>query len=289
MKRTKKLAVVIGLICGAMLSGCGNKAAESDNGEVNTTINVLDIVGKEDDAANGELIEVDPFERLDVVFMGTAPNATVEFNYARPADYPMSYHFAFEPDSNLRNGDTVKMYITDEDAEQIANDNGYTLTSTEKEYVVEGVDYYVESLDQITDELREQMNESAGKIIEEGLVKHVEGAILQNYEYVGDYFFNRINMVSDANNYCYSVYKVDVLYSGEIVTYYYLAQFSFIEIRVNRENSIHASIGSTKGFYIDDYHFIGYQSLDGLISDCDEIVQKKTTNGNYTFESNMTE
>lgn len=286
MKRTKKLAVVIGLICGAMLSGCGNKAAESDNGEVNTTINVLDIVGKEDDAANGELIEVDPFERLDVVFMGTAPNATVEFNYARPADYPMSYHFAFEPEDNLRNGDVVRMYITDENAEQIANDNGYTLTSTEKEYVVEGVDYYVESLDQITDELREQMNESAKQFIENNIRN---GITLENYEYIGSYLLSKVKDVNGDLNCVYNIYQINASCPSGEVTYYCYTKYSYVEIRYGRKNNYYGGTGSTKSFYIDDYQFIGYKTLEELISDCDAIVQKLTANGNYTFESNMTE
>lgn len=286
MKRTKKLAVVIGLICGAMLSGCGNKAAESDNGEVNTTINVLDIVGKEDDAANGELIEVDPFERLDVIFMGTAPNATVEFNYARPADYPMSYHFAFEPENNLRNGDVVRMYITDENAEQTANDNGYTLTATEKEYVVEGVDFYVESLDQITDELREQMNESAKQVIKDSLRN---GETLDNYELVGNYLLNKIKDINGTLNYIYNIYKVDVSCSAGKVTYYFYVDCKHVEIRYGRKNSFSAGVGPANTFYIDEHKFRGYETLDELLAACDAIMEEKTANGNYTFESNMTE
>lgn len=282
MKRTKKLAVVIGLICGAMLSGCGNKAAESDNGEVNTTINVLDIVGKEDDATNGELIEVDPFERLDVVFLGTAPSGTADIKYVHPADYPMSYKFEIEPRFDLRNGDIVRMYIIDEDAEQIANDNGYTLTATEKEYVVEGLDFYVESLDQITDELQDEMNKSAEEIIEDDINSKMEDVILQSYKFIGNYFFR----FEDSVNYCYSIYKVNTTCPAGEVTYYSCVKFGLIRIRYGRDNTFWEGLGTANTFYVDGYRFVGYKTLDELTADCNAVME---TGGNYTFESNMTE
>ncbi len=284
------LAMTVGLVCGTIIVGCGNQTAEVDNVEISTTINVLDIVGKENAATDGELIEVDPFERLDVVFAGTAPSGTADIKYVHPADYPMSYSFEIEPRLDLRNGDIVRMYITDEDAEQTANDNGYTLTATEKEYIVEGLDFYVESLNQITDELQDAMNKRAGDFIKDNVDRRMKGVTLLDYALVGNYLLCQAKDVkSGLWNHCYSVYKVNASCPSGEVTYYYYVEFSSLEIRNGRNDNFWDGLGSTNIFYVGEYKFIGYETLDEVLAACNGIMEEQTANGNYTFESNMTE
>ena len=280
MNTPKNMMFLIILLCGAaFFTGCSkeNETATVQSG-------TLSVIRTEEDTGEkkGSLIKIDPFERLDAAFTGTAPDASAGIKYLKSADYPMNYHFEIEPKDNLRNGDVIRMYITDVNAEQIANDNGYTLTATEKEFIVDGVDYYVETLDQITEELQNEMNERAGSFISENVEKSMTGVNLESYEFIGNYLLNKKTDIYNTQNHCFCVYKVNTSFPNGTLSYYYCTDYRFVEIRHGRDNNFVGG-GTYNSFYIGEYRFIGYKTLDELYEDC--ITQSLLEN--YSLESDV--
>ncbi len=125
--------------------------------------------GQENDSSSDETAkpseEFDPFEGVEVIFHGTAPdgNAEINLNGAEGADYDLIYDL--DRDTGLRNGDVVKLSITSysgEDVEEyLKKQFSKKPTAVEKEYTVEGLAWYVEKLADIPDSLMDRMKNQA--------------------------------------------------------------------------------------------------------------------------------
>ena len=86
-----------------------------------------------------KVIEVNPFDKITVTFIGTAPNGYAEVDIAALDDLPEAVWYDAAPQEGLSNGDKVKVTISESTVSNLAN-KGYRLTETEKEYTVEGLD-----------------------------------------------------------------------------------------------------------------------------------------------------
>lgn len=95
----------------------------------------------------------DPFENIELQFSGIAPNGQVQIIQNDFSGVYSDLYYYVDNNYNLSNGDTVKVtlgtsYWTDTTTACIEN-YGICPSATEKEYTVEGLEYYVTSLDEI--------------------------------------------------------------------------------------------------------------------------------------------
>lgn len=285
MNTPKNMIFLIILLCGgALLTGCGK---ENDTATVKTS--TLSVIRTEEDTGEkektGELTEFDAFEGIYPNFSGTSPNGTASVVYRNKAN-PMRYFYSVEPRSDLRNGDVVKISIDGDDPEKKANEYGYTLLETEKEFVVEGLDYYVETIDEISNEMQEKMSDWVIASIQADMSKRVSEVSLNNCETIGYYLLSKKTNVYDLNNHCYGVYKNTIIYSGQEISYYYCARFDNIIIK--KDGSCKVTGGSTitlDSFYEGDYRIRGCQTLDEIYEECVEDWCWDTEN--YKLETNI--
>ena len=98
----------------------------------------------------GDLEEIDPFADLEVSFTGIAPDGRVEWVYNGESPYISGTDFQCDQTSGLRNGDVVTFSLDYDEAAAI--NQGYRLTQTTREYTVEGLDEYVDSYEDLTED-----------------------------------------------------------------------------------------------------------------------------------------
>lgn len=286
MNTPKNMMLLIILLCGAALfTGCGK---EKDTDIVKS--DTLSVIRTEEDNGkkekSGELTEFDAFEGIYPSFSGTSPDGTASIVYKNKTN-PMRYFYNIEPHSDLRNGDVVKISIDDDDPEKTANKYGYTLLETEKEFVVEGLDYYVETIDEISDEMQTKMKDWVISSIEADMSKRVSEVSLNNCETMGYYLLSKMTNAYDLNNHCYGIYKITLTYSEQKISYYYCARFDNIIIK--NDGSCKVTGGSDitlDSFYEGDYRVRGCQTLDEVYEECVEDWCWDTEN--YKLETNIT-
>lgn len=198
----------------------------------------------------------------------------------------MRYFYNIEPHSDLRNGDVVIISIDDDDPEKTANENGYTLIETEKEFVVEGLDHYVETIDEITNEMQNKMNEWVTASIKADMSKQVIEVSLKDCEIIGYYLLSKVTDSYDLNNHCYGVYKITITIIDQEVSYYYCARFDNIIIKGDGSCKVtDGSDISLDAFYEDDYRIQGFQTLDEIYEECIDDCCWDTEN--YKLETNL--
>lgn len=95
----------------------------------------------------------DPFENIELQFSGTAPYGQVQVIQNDFSGVYSSLYYYVDNNYNLSNGDTIKVtlgtsYWTDVTTACIEN-YGICPSATEKEYTVEGLEYYVSTIDEI--------------------------------------------------------------------------------------------------------------------------------------------
>lgn len=86
----------------------------------------------------------DAFSGLTVFFSGVAPNGIAEIQYSGSDLYYGD--FSIDRNEGLKNGDTIKVDITNQDPAYYAEKLGKIPESFEKEYKVEGLDEYVSTI-----------------------------------------------------------------------------------------------------------------------------------------------
>ncbi|MCH5271143.1 MAG: zinc ribbon domain-containing protein [Lachnospiraceae bacterium] len=92
----------------------------------------------------------DAFADLEVNFNGISPFATATYKYY--GSQLTIYDFTFDKMSDLKNGDTITVSIADRGADYYIENYGMIPTSFEKEYVVSGLDEYVDSYEKLSDD-----------------------------------------------------------------------------------------------------------------------------------------
>lgn len=153
-----------------------------------------------------ELIEIDPFEDITVEFYGTAPNGYASTSNTSDIDCVRWAYFEFDMNEGLRNGDTVTLRVDKEDVDNAVSD-GYKFTATSKEYTVEGLDYYYESAEQISDEQMEAYRKEADEEMENEK-NWLYDAVLEDVKCIGSYFAK--SNEHDTNNKLIFVYTATV-------------------------------------------------------------------------------
>ena len=106
-----------------------------------------------------EVEQIDPFENLEVVFSGISPQGTIEYSYQGNDDRIFNLSFSVSQSEQLKNGDTVLITVDADD--KITGQNGYICIKKSEEYMVEGLDEYVSSFENISEDFLSKMKTEA--------------------------------------------------------------------------------------------------------------------------------
>lgn len=254
-----------------------------------------------------KLGEYDPFADIKTTFVGTEPYGTVQIE--NPDD-ELGKNLQYEVENNgtFCNGDTAKIKIINYEWMDIEGEYGKTLSRNSCEVQVEGLTGYVNSLDEISDEVLEKMKKEVADVVKAQNASADEtGSTILNAEYIGNYFLKAKSYGSydnDFENALYLCYRVDVenyvetklaLYN-EVHTYYTYFRFTNImddgngNIQIDytsyeRPSDIY-TVDESRGSYDDRmiWNYKGYEDLETMYNKA--VVTKADR---YTSEENVTD
>lgn len=196
----------------------------------------------------------DAFADLEVTFSGISPNARLDYNYY--GSQLSVYNFSCDNTYGLKNGDVVKFTITNSDIEYYAMNFGMIPISLEKEYVVSGLDEYVDSYEKLSNDfIAELKSETEDTIYAYVANSYNSTSSLAGLTYAG-YI---LNLAKDGgNNELYIIYSGTVSNSeGRFTTskVYFPVRFRNI---VSGENGL--------SYESKDNNIVGRSSFDGSYS-----------------------
>ncbi len=246
---------------------------------------------------------VDPFESIKIVYTGIAPNGSV--NIEKNSNEPIIKNTYFEatPNSGLSNGDEVTIRVQNAgDASYYVENYGAILAETEKTYTVEGLDCYVQSTAEISDDILEKMKKQAEDSFYAKTARWDERVSVKNVKYIGNYFLKpKFNRGGSYNNYIYLIYKIDTTFENdeynENVSFYYYVKFANIMKLANGSCSVDLSNYETASDWYGYKHefkwgdswnesaslsFPGYENLDTMFN---KLVTAVVSD--YEYENNV--
>ncbi len=153
----------------------------------------------------------DPFDGIEIIPSegSIAPRGELSLAISGSSDMAES-DFELSPNTNLVNGDTVKVSLTRDAVAAYQDRNGIEPYNTEKEYTVEGFDSYLMQIADIPEESLEKLRSSAEETIKNGVIKTaVSGVALTDTEYQGAYLVCGDTEEGGYTNTLYLVYKVN--------------------------------------------------------------------------------
>ena len=235
-----------------------------------------------------DVIEIDPFADLNIVFSGISPYGAIDYYASNNTNTALPFHFSyfFEPIDNLKNGDTIKVRIDDNNIQQKALQNGYLLTATEKEFTVEGLPYLITTLDELSPDILDKMKKQSENVIVSEAASWDSEEQLLGYEFLGNYLLIAKDGMFNDNN-CYCIYKIHAKCEETEFYYYYCIKFNSIIILSDGSCSVELTNYSIPFHSISrpNFHsFVGYEDLESLFKSC---VVKYTEI--YNYESNVKE
>lgn len=229
--------------------------------------------------------EIDPFDYIEIEYNGVAPYTYVVI---RTQTTPIG-DILYSSDASfyVKNGDTFTItassYYTGKDLKQQAEEAGYTLTRDTMEVTVEGVDEYVNTMNDISAECIEFMEEQAISLYYENNRQLQSDEHIDSLAMDGMYFLtikDSSSWLGPGYNYCYIVLKANISSSAGSVEQYFYVRFQ--DLIKHSDNSVtldtswymcpigdKAMYGILVGdaFEIDDDHwYIGFKDLDTLYS-----------------------
>ena len=231
-----------------------------------------------------EVIEIDPFEMLRVSFSGTAPNGTMDMQVLKKAELinestrpTYTFHYNYDKNSGLRNGDVVTITIADSDDD--IEQSGYFAAQRSKEYIVEGLDYYAEKFTDIPSDDITIMEQHNRDLLDARIAsKWSADENCKNVELIKYYFLTGKEGINvSTKNYLYFIYKIDVENPEGAITYYYYTYYP--DILITKDNNcvydLNKAVVPTGGLYlgsstygeavrIGNYYYTGYDKLEDL-------------------------
>lgn len=153
-----------------------------------------------------KLEQVYPFDDLTVTFTGTAPNGKISFSNGSSL-----CNYTADKESGLRNGDVVTVT-----AEFAKAQDDKVLAEETKEYTVEGLLAYVESVNDIPADTLEKINSQGIDTIKSNAAGWSDGNSIKDIELIGCYFLSvKEGFSADDQNILYCVYKVTANITGK--------------------------------------------------------------------------
>lgn len=279
----KNLYIVIMLL---ILTGCGGQTEKNGSNQTeNALVDNLSITDK---------IEIDPFEYVTIEYDGDSYLGEVKkINNNATDDFLSGLTFDIDKDYGLANGDTITVSIRYlSTVNEQALEHNYIFTQTEKEYIVEGLPYYIYSLSEIPNNLMEEMRNTADEKMADFLanninIKYSKEIMNIESEYIGNMLWAFKSISAAYANHCYFVYKIHVETAVDEFDYYYYIEF--YDLYKDKDGAVTLQVDYTgqpdgpggECFAHNEEFYDGFESIEDMINRYEE--------DKWTFDSNITE
>lgn len=219
----------------------------------------------------------DPFKNLKVTFSGVEPNGEADIEYN--GDMLSEYDFTCDKTSGLKNGDKIKISLT-EDAGYYVDQYNKAPSVLEKEYKVKNLGKYLSKIKEVDTDGMNSARAKAQKSISDMVDYWSEDVTLDKVSYAGDY----LQVAKDSDDYTKNYYGViyqinahiqpDGGQRKEVVSYY---SMKFENVIVGGDGKCEIDLDEYDVPYDDfsvevtsgdlssgSYSFDGYQTLEEL-------------------------
>lgn len=219
----------------------------------------------------------DPFKNLKVTFSGVEPNGEADIEYN--GDMLSEYDFTCDKTSGLKNGDKIKISLT-EDAGYYVDQYNKAPSVLEKEYKVKNLGKYLSKIKEVDTDGMNSARAKAQKSISDMVDYWSEDVTLDEVSYAGDY----LQVAKDSDDYTKNYYGVIYQINAHIqpdggqrkdVVSYYSMKFENVIVGGDGKCEIDLdeydvpyddfSVEVTSGdLSSGSYSFDGYQTLEEL-------------------------
>lgn len=219
----------------------------------------------------------DPFKNLKVTFSGVEPNGEADIEYN--GDMLSEYDFTCDKTSGLKNGDIIKISLT-EDAGYYVDQYNKAPSVLEKEYKVKNLGKYLSKIKEVDTDGMNSARAKAQKSISDMVDYWSEDVTLDKVSYAGDY----LQVAKDSDDYTKNYYGVIYQINAHIqpdggqrkdVVSYYSMKFENVIVGGDGKCEIDLdeydvpyddfSVEVTSGdLSSGSYSFDGYQTLEEL-------------------------
>lgn len=219
----------------------------------------------------------DPFKNLKVTFSGVEPNGEADIEYN--GDMLSEYDFTCDKTSGLKNGDKIKISLT-EDAGYYVDQYNKAPSVLEKEYKVKNLGKYLSKIKEVDTDAMNSARAKAQKSISDMVDYWSEDVTLDKVSYAGDY----LQVAKDSDDYTKNYYGVIYQINAHIqpdggqrkdVVSYYSMKFENVIVGGDGKCEIDLdeydvpyddfSVEVTSGdLSSGSYSFDGYQTLEEL-------------------------
>lgn len=219
----------------------------------------------------------DPFKNLKVTFSGVEPNGEADIEYN--GDMLSEYDFTCDKSSGLKNGDKIKISLT-EDAGYYVDQYNKAPSVLEKEYKVKNLGKYLSKIKEVDTDGMNSARAKAQKSISDMVDYWSEDVTLDKVSYAGDY----LQVAKDSDDYTKNYYGVIYQINAHIqpdggqrkdVVSYYSMKFENVIVGGDGKCEIDLdeydvpyddfSVEVTSGdLSSGSYSFDGYQTLEEL-------------------------
>lgn len=219
----------------------------------------------------------DPFKNLKVTFSGVEPNGEADIEYN--GDMLSEYDFTCDKTSGLKNGDKIKISLT-EDAGYYVDQYNKAPSVLEKEYKVKNLGKYLSKIKEVDTDGMNSARAKAQKSISDMGDYWSEDVTLDKVSYAGDY----LQVAKDSDDYTKNYYGVIYQINAHIqpdggqrkdVVSYYSMKFENVIVGGDGKCEIDLdeydvpyddfSVEVTSGdLSSGSYSFDGYQTLEEL-------------------------
>ena len=219
----------------------------------------------------------DPFKNLKVTFSGVEPNGEADIEYN--GDMLSEYDFTYDKTSGLKNGDKIKISLT-EDAGYYVDQYNKAPSVLEKEYKVKNLGKYLSKIKEVDTDGMNSARAKAQKSISDMVDYWSEDVTLDKVSYAGDY----LQVAKDSDDYTKNYYGVIYQINAHIqpdggqrkdVVSYYSMKFENVIVGGDGKCEIDLdeydvpyddfSVEVTSGdLSSGSYSFDGYQTLEEL-------------------------
>lgn len=224
-----------------------------------------------------EMEVFDPFKNLKVTFSGVEPNGEADIEYN--GDMLSEYDFTCDKTSGLKNGDKIKISLT-EDAGYYVDQYNKAPSVLEKEYKVKNLGKYLSKIKEVDTDGMNSARAKAQKSISDMVDYWSEDVTLDKVSYAGDY----LQVAKDSDDYTKNYYGVIYQINAHIqpdggqrkdVVSYYSMKFENVIVGGDGKCEIDLdeydvpyddfSVEVTSGdLSSGSYSFDGYQTLEEL-------------------------
>ena len=230
---------------------------------------------------------VDPFEGIELVYSGTAPNGEVYATNTSGDDYYQELFYSVEPETGLRNGDTITVSLPDAETEEgkayYLDNYGVIFSETQKTFTVDGLKSYVAKLSEMPKTTLDTLTSQGKDVLQaEAADRWDDSLSLDSVTYLGSYLLvsKNVDDNSSRNNMLYLVYQVQSSINipddgiQEAVTYYYTVRFDDLIVEADKTVTVDLENYSTpnnsfqKEFGTHSQSYRGYESLDNAFQKC---------------------